>query len=110
METSTFQSIKLSLVSASGLSKDALHIYIGMGVFVLSAVLFRKSIGSWLPIGFVLLAAILGEALDLRDNLGSLGAWRWKASVHDLINTSFWPVVLFGLSRFTKIFRTSNPA
>ena len=38
MEISVAQSIKLALVHAVGLSQDALHIYVGLIVFVVVAV------------------------------------------------------------------------
>lgn len=105
METSLVQSIKLSIVSAVGLSKDALHIYVGMSVLLLTAAIFRKPMGSALPLILVLCVAIAGELLDMRDDLASFGYWRWPASVHDILNTIFWPAVLTGVARFTQVFR-----
>lgn len=99
METTAVQAIKLALVSATGLSKDALHIYVGLSVFLVVATASRRSLASWLPMGAVTLAAALGELLDLRDDLLSLGYWRWSASLHDVINTAFWPTVFFLLAR-----------
>jgi hypothetical protein len=34
MDISTAQSIKLAIASATGLSKDALHIYLGMAIYL----------------------------------------------------------------------------
>ncbi|MGH8493342.1 MAG: hypothetical protein ACRERR_09595 [Moraxellaceae bacterium] len=93
MELSFIQSSKLAIVAATGLAKDALHIYTGMAVFLL-VLLWRRSSRTLLPLLAVLLVAVLGEWLDRRDDIASLGRWRWKASVHDLVNTLFWPCVL----------------
>jgi hypothetical protein len=99
METSWYQGAKLVLVSVLGLSKDALHVHTGLAVFLLAALVFRKPLGSPLPLALVFLAALAGEALDLRDDVTSLGYWRWRSSLGDIANTVFWPVVLWLLAR-----------
>lgn len=93
MDTSTTQTIKLAIVSATGLSKDALHIYVGMAVY-LTLMLFVRRFRPWIAWLAVLLIACAGEWIDGRDDIASLGYWRWQASVHDIINTLFWPTVL----------------
>ena len=99
METSAVQSIKLALVQAVGLSKDALHIYVGLIVFFVVAITLRRRPASYLPLVAVVVTAILGELVDMRDDIKSLGAWRWRASLHDLANTVFWPLVITLLVR-----------
>ncbi|WP_232531787.1 hypothetical protein [Pseudomonas sp. R32] len=93
METSTAQAIKLAVVSATGLSKDALHIYFGMAVFVVLAAI-SKQLRPYLAWSCVLALACLGEIVDWRNDVQSLGYWRWQASLHDVLNTLFWPSVL----------------
>jgi hypothetical protein len=108
METSIAQSVKLTIVEVSHLSKDALHIYLGLGVFVVTALVFRKRIQSSLvPWLAVLLVASLGEIVDMHDDIKTLGYWRWAASLHDVLNTMFWPTVLLILARFTRLFGSS---
>lgn len=87
------------MVSATGLSKDALHIYLGLAVFLLVATALRKPLRSFVPWAAVVVVALAAELMDLRDNLASLGQWRWSASLHDLANTMFWPTVLMVLAR-----------
>jgi len=105
METSAVQSIKLAIVAATGLSKDALHIYVGLAVFLATAAVLRKPLRSVVPWLAVVAAAVAGEMLDMRDDLASLGYWRWSASLHDILNTLFWPTVFFLLARFALFFR-----
>ena len=102
MEPTTFQSIKLAIIAASQLSRDALHVYVGLGTFLAAAMLFRRSIRSFLPLLAVLVVALLVEAVDLRDDLVTRGHMRWLASTHDLLNTLFWPTVLLLLARHTR--------
>ena len=104
METATFQTVKLAIVSATSLSKDALHVHVGLGIFLLVCLLWRRPLDSPWAMLAALAAALLGEAIDMRHDLASFGHWRWKASVHDIVNTAFWPFVLFGLARWTPLF------
>lgn len=108
METSTAQAIKLAIVQATGLSKDALHIYVGLAVLLTAAVILRKPLRSIVPWLVVLAVVVSGELFDMRDDIASLGYWRWGASLHDVLNTLFWPSVLLLLARFGIFFGASN--
>ncbi len=99
METSAVQMTKLLVMGFTGLSRDALHIYVGLIVYLVAALLWRRSFRSVLPWLAVILVAMAGELLDMRDDLNTVGHWRWKASLHDIVNTSFWPGVLLLLAR-----------
>lgn len=108
METSTAQAIKLAIVSATGLSKDALHIYVGLTFLLTAAAILRKPLRSIIPWLVVLTLAVAGEMVDMRDDITSLGYWRWGASLHDVLNTLFWPSVLLFLARCGIFFGASN--
>jgi hypothetical protein len=105
MATSAFQSAKLEIVSALGLSKDALHIYVGLLVFFAAVAILRKSLRSLIPLVLVLAIAVLAEAFDARDDIADLGHWRIKASIRDILNTMFWPAILCVLARYTKVLK-----
>ncbi|MEX1033901.1 MAG: hypothetical protein WDZ30_11120 [Cellvibrionaceae bacterium] len=98
METSTYQSLKLIVLDLVDLSKDAIHIHIGLAVFFLTVALWRRGRLDWLSLLPVFLVASGLEFLDLRDDLASLGHMRWSASIHDLVNTVFWPTFVVILS------------
>lgn len=100
---SSFQQAKIALVQLFGLPKDALHIYVGLAVFLASAALFRRPLGSWLPIAAVVVAAAAGEAWDLIDTSASGARPHWDRNWHDVWNTCFWPAVLFLLARYTRL-------
>jgi len=104
MDASAFQSVKLWIVAALGLSKDALHVHVGLALFLTMIWLFRKTPRSLVPLLAVLAVAMLGEVLDARDDFRSLGQWRWKASLNDVVNTAFWPAVLWILRRTGAVF------
>lgn len=103
METSWYQGAKLVLESTLGVSKDALHVYVGLAVYLGASVVFRKPLNSLLPLALVFLAAVAGEALDMRDDIASLGYWRWQASLGDIANTVLGPMLIWTLARFRII-------
>ena len=105
MTGSWFQGEKLELVHRLGLSKDALHIYVGLGVFLLATLLSKRRFGSPMPWLLVLAVVLAGEAWDAHDDLVSGGHWRWWASAHDAWNTLFWPTVLLILGRLNLLRR-----
>jgi hypothetical protein len=101
---SGFQELKATIVATTGLSKDALHIYLGLLVLFGVALVLRQSLRSVLPWLAVVLVAVLLELPDMRDDFNSVGHWRWQASLHDIVNTLFWPTVLLFLARNRTLF------
>lgn len=102
---SVLQSAKLVLMEATNLAKDALHIYVGLGVMLFVAIAFRRSLADWRPIAAVAFASVAGEIWDLIDTFSHGGTPRWNANWKDIWNTMFWPSVLFGLARFTRVLK-----
>ena len=103
MAMSTFQSYKHELVQIADLSKDALHIYVGLTVFLVGAAVAPRGLRSTAALLAVLAVALVGEVLDLRDEWRAHEHLKWGASLHDLLNTCFWPLVLWLLARYTRI-------
>ena len=103
MAMSPFQSFKHDVVQFAALSKDALHVYVGLVVFLAVAAFARKGLRSTWALLAVVAVAVVGEILDLRDELRDHERLKWWASVHDLLNTCFWPLVLWLLARYTRI-------
>jgi hypothetical protein len=103
--SSFVQSLKLDIIGFTGLSKDALHVYLGLAVWLLAAALFRRSITTLRPWLAVLVVACGIEAFDAFDDWVDLGRWRYQASLHDIANTLFWPTVLALLARFTRLLK-----
>lgn len=104
MTTAIFQEFKFTLMQITGLSKDALHIYTGLMVFLISAFLLHKSLRNVVPWFIVLLVALVGEFLDIFDYLPRVSTFRWGEALHDILNTLFWPSVILILARFGVLF------
>lgn len=100
---SVFQETKILLIDTVGLSKDALHVYVGLIVFFGTALIFRLPLRDIRPWCAVLLAAILGEVWDIYDT-EVIGARQvYAGNWHDIWNTLFWPTAIMLLARFTRI-------
>ena len=88
------QLFKQYMIDATGLGKDALHVYAGLILFIGVRLVWRWR-GGWL-LGWLaaLGAALLVEWLDIRTEIGGSNlrpdAEHWK----DIWNTMLWPSVL----------------
>lgn len=96
---SWFQTGKTWVVLHSGIERDAWHVFVGMAVYIGSAVVGRLSLGNWRPWVLAVLVAMLGEALDWRDDLHYLGYWRYADSLHDLLDTLLFPSLICLLAK-----------
>ncbi len=91
---SPYQQLKNQILSVVGLSKDAVHLYIGIGCFLLSILVLRLSPTAYraLLLGFVVSLAM--EAMDLHDNVRYRETTRALASLHDVVNTNLLPYLI----------------
>lgn len=113
-----FTTFKMGVIAATGLDKDALHMYVGISVYLLCLVLLRpifkkQGIRSFIALIIVTSVALLGEYLDNRHiivpkGIFALGGEDIKASIHDLINTCLLSYLLYALTMWTKIFQPTN--
>ncbi len=99
MDPELVSQAKRFAMQVTHLSQDALHVYVGLLLLVGLCVALRKPLGSWLPWVVVLAAALAGEAVDMRGDFAHNGIWNWHESLHDVLNTIFWPTVLSVLGR-----------
>jgi hypothetical protein len=107
METSLsiFQSAKIAVLQTTHLSKDALHVYVGLTVMLAVAILLKRSLADWRPLAAVALAAIAGELWDAIDTFNLGARQKWGGNWKHICNTMFWPAIFFGLARFTRILK-----
>ncbi|MBJ7439813.1 MAG: hypothetical protein JHD35_12410 [Sphingopyxis sp.] len=99
---SLFEERKLSIIEASGLGKDALHIYFGLALFLAVRLLWRWQRGwivAWLA---VVAMACGGEWLDMTAEHSRSTIQPDAAHWHDIWNTIFWPTVLLLVGRWLQ--------
>lgn len=75
------------------LSRDALHVHIGLAIFVACAAVVRGR--RRLVLAFILLLGVclFSEAVDLAMAVHNGGMPNWLGGAKDVINTMFWPGV-----------------
>lgn len=100
-----FQHLKMGVVYATGLEKDALHIYAGVSIYLLCLLIFRRYTvrSGVLALLITTAIALMAEVMDLRYTFLANGQLNWSASLHDLINTCLLPYTLFALSKWTTL-------
>jgi hypothetical protein len=89
--------IKTDLSELLHLSKDALHIHIGIGLYAMAVLAFRRGPGSWLPWLTVLGFELANEAIDIFHH--GFAHLEVSGSIKDLFNTMFWPTIVLTAAR-----------
>lgn len=85
----SFGDMKIWMVSASGLSRDALHIYIGLSFYLAVRIVLRRyAYARWAALAVVVAAAMSGEALDHLHELSRGLVCDVPEHYHDLWNTT----------------------
>lgn len=91
---------KTFVTESTHIQRDALHVHIGIGVFLIMAFVFRgprRFFHAWLVLVAVTLA---GEAFDTIGRLSDGQRFYLPGFLKDIVNTLLWPTVLcFGGSR-----------
>ena len=86
---------KAALGDQYGLSESLLHVHAGLAIFVLTALLLRQRMRSWIPLAVVFALEFANETVDFYYS----PRWDLGSSALDVINTVLWPLVLFLLAR-----------
>ena len=94
--------IKLALAAASGLDRDAMHIYAGVLVQLAAALLLRRKLGDWLPWFVVLVVTAVGEVADVYVDIWPDHALQAGKAIHDFVNTLAVPTFLLLVSRYAS--------
>lgn len=85
---------KVWMANTLRLDHATLHVHVGMVIWV-ACVVIAGDIGAWWPLAAVTAAELFNEVLDrLRE-----GSWRVPDTIADIVNSVFWPLVLFTLAR-----------
>lgn len=88
--------LKLGLGSDLGMTEDLLHVHAGLIIFFLAALLLKRRMRSWIPIASVYFFAIANEIVDVFSPGSARNGFE---PILDILNTIFWPTLLFLLAR-----------
>lgn len=86
-----YDAITMAVVKETGASDSLVHVHAGMAVLMIARLLTGRSLATPVPLLIVVAAALFNELLD-RINQGH---WLWPDTSLDVLNTTFWPFVLF---------------
>ncbi len=79
--------------SVMHLSPDALHVHLGLAVFLAAAAVLRSE-RRWLhAFGLLLLVCLGNEVMDLTIDYWRGDRLRWLNGLKDIVNTVFWPAM-----------------
>ncbi|MFK7842345.1 MAG: hypothetical protein AB8B54_08770 [Sphingorhabdus sp.] len=94
--------LKNWLELSTGLDRDSLHIYAGVGIQLFVALFLRRSLASPVPWGFVMVAAFANEYFDYTAASGSLAgnATLYEEAYRDIWNTLLLPSLFLMIARF----------
>ena len=94
-----YNALKTDLATFLGISKDALHIHLGLALFVGLVLVLRRSPSSPLPWLIILGLEFANELMDIFH--WHAGAWSFELgdSAKDLVNTMLWPTAILLLAR-----------
>lgn len=84
-----YHSVILWIGDGTGLPDAILHIHAGMIILMLVRLISRRSLGTFIPFAFVVVAELGNETLDYL-NYGM----RWADTLSDVGNTLFWPLII----------------
>lgn len=87
---------------STGLDRDSLHIYAGVGVQLAMAFLLRRSLASPIPWLFVVAVALANEYYDYSfiPARASESVGYYDEGIRDVWNTLLLPSLLFAIARF----------
>ena len=106
MLASAFASLKEVIESSSHLSADALHVHIGLVLFLIGAALMRSERRFLYSLGWLLAICLVGELFDLSKAYSEGSRLRWLGSAKDLVNTMLWPAAwVFGSPLAARVLR-----
>ena len=102
---------KLLVERASPVSNDALHVLVGVALWLLIALILRKSIAAAAPVLILLGLLACNEVVDLWVEQWPDAMMQYGESAKDLLLTLAIPVALMGLARLRpQLFSPLRPS
>ena len=84
-------------------AEPAWPIHLGLVVLIVAIRLLRRPLGHWQPLAVVAIVALAGSAWEYFDGLMHGASPRLVIEWKTVVATIFWPAILSGLARFTRL-------
>lgn len=91
--------VKMFIEHAAIVTSDALHVLVGVALWVLAALVLRRRLTDWLPLLVVLAAALFNEVVDLWVEQWPDAAMQYGESAKDILLTLLLPSLLMAAAR-----------
>jgi hypothetical protein len=101
-ERQVYNALKIQLSELLGISKDALHIHLGLSIYLIVMLVFRRQLTSWVPWLALLAFEIVNEVMDIFHVHEGVMAFELGDSPKDILNTMFWPTVVLLTARWRQ--------
>ena len=95
-----YNALKSQLPELLGISKDALHIHLGLSIYLIVVLVFRRQLTSWVPWLALLAFEIVNEFIDIFHE--GVMEFQLGDSLKDVLNTMFWPTVVLLMARWRQ--------
>jgi hypothetical protein len=102
-----YNTLKTDLATFLGISKDALHIHLGLAIFVALVLVLRRPLSSLIPWLGVLAFELVNEAMDIFHWHEGAFSFEIGDSLKDLINTMIWPTLIMLAFKVAAVRRTT---
>lgn len=97
-----YNALKTDIAVLLGISKDALHIHIGLAIFFGLVVVLRRSPSSILPWLGVVAFELVNELMDVFHWHQGAFSFEVGNSLKDVVNTMIWPTVALLTFRYLE--------
>ena len=97
-----YQELKNIITDYLPLTHDALHILIGMGIYLALCLLARRPLGWRGAFLVVFIIACGAEVMDSQDDMRVYGHWVWRESMKDILLTASVPLSLWVYTRIAR--------
>ena len=109
MLVSLFADLKDVLSATLHLSRDALHVHVGLVIFLAGGILLRGPRRFQIAFLGLLALCLAGEVADLSGGWRDLRGPNWLGSVKDIFSTMFWPAIwLLARPQVLRMIRTAE--
>jgi len=95
-------SMKINLASATGISSEMLHIYVGLAIFAMAVLLLHNKNRLSFALLIVLTVELFNEVIDLQSSNVNGYPWDWLDTLRDVILTVIVPALCLLLTSCWK--------
>ena len=90
-----WEGFKEALTAWLQIDRELLHVHLGLAVYLLVGTLMRNPLGSPVALLAVVVVELVNEGADYARYMASDWPWTPESTAADIINTLFWPTIIY---------------